>query len=71
VNEGLDDEYRSELAACAKNLWRRVYTHAMLVTRGDDALAQDVTQSAFAAAIPKWLQPESYGASAHRSMTGF
>ena len=54
MNEGLDDEYRSELAACAKNLWHRVYAYAVLVTRGDHALAEDVTQSAFAAAIPKW-----------------
>jgi RNA polymerase sigma-70 factor, ECF subfamily len=50
----LDDRHRSELAACAKCLWERVYAFAMLVTRGDHALAQDVTQSAFAAALPEW-----------------
>jgi RNA polymerase sigma factor (sigma-70 family) len=54
VDRGLGDEHRSELEACAKTLWRRVYNSAMLVTRGDHALAQDVTQAAFAAAMVRW-----------------
>jgi RNA polymerase sigma-70 factor (ECF subfamily) len=54
VDEGLDDGRRSELEACAKCLWGRVYTFAMLVTRGDHGLAQDVTQLAFEAALPEW-----------------
>jgi RNA polymerase sigma factor (sigma-70 family) len=54
VNKGIGDVHRSELEACAKTLWRRVYSSAMLVTRGDHALAQDVTQAAFAAAMTQW-----------------
>jgi RNA polymerase sigma factor (sigma-70 family) len=54
VNEGPGDEHLSELEACVKTLWRRIYNSAMLVTRGDHALAQDVTQSAFAAATAEW-----------------
>jgi RNA polymerase sigma factor (sigma-70 family) len=54
VNRGIGDELRSELEACAKVLWHRVYSSAMLVTRGDHALAQDVTQAAFAAAMAQW-----------------
>jgi len=41
VRKGLADEHRPELAACAKDLWGRVYAFAMLVTCGDHALAQD------------------------------
>jgi RNA polymerase sigma factor (sigma-70 family) len=54
VNRGLSDEHRPELEACAKALWRRVYDFSMLVTRGDHALAQDVTQAAFHAALAQW-----------------
>ncbi len=54
VDKGLGDEHRSELEACAKTLWRRVYNSAMLVTRGDHTLAQDVTQAAFTAAMAQW-----------------
>jgi hypothetical protein len=51
VSEGLADEHRAELAKCARNLWRPVYSFAMLVTSGDHPLAEDVTQSGpFAAA---------------------
>ena len=46
MSKRLADEHRSELAACAKSLWGRVYASAMLVTCGDHALAQDVTQLA-------------------------
>lgn len=54
MSESIADEHRSELASCAKDLWGRVYTFAMLVTRGDHALAQDVTQMAFTAAMLDW-----------------
>lgn len=54
MNGELGDKHRSELAACAKALWHRVYRSAMLVTRGDHALAQDVTQAAFSAAAAQW-----------------
>jgi DNA-directed RNA polymerase specialized sigma24 family protein len=54
MDDGLDDGRGSELAAYAKCAWARVYDFAMLVTRGDHALAQDVTQSAFLAALPEW-----------------
>lgn len=50
----LSGEHRSELEACAKALWHRVYRSAMLLTRGDQALAQDVTQAAFTAATAQW-----------------
>lgn len=56
MNEGLDDEHRSELEACAKELWNRVHKFAMLVTSGDHALAQDATQSAFVGAMQDWLR---------------
>jgi RNA polymerase sigma factor (sigma-70 family) len=64
VDEGLDDKYRPELEACAKTLWRSVYSFAMLVTCGDHALAQDVTQSAFAAATAQWPRLRCLGESA-------
>jgi RNA polymerase sigma factor (sigma-70 family) len=54
VSNGITDEHRGEIEACAKNLWGRVYRFAMLVTFGDHALAQDVTQLAFTAAVPQW-----------------
>jgi RNA polymerase sigma factor (sigma-70 family) len=50
----LGDDYRSELASCAKSLWGRVYSFAMVVTRGDHCLSQDVTQLAFTEAMPEW-----------------
>jgi RNA polymerase sigma factor (sigma-70 family) len=54
MNGELDDKHRSELGACAKALWRPVYDHAMVVTRGDHALAEDVTQMAFFDAWADW-----------------
>ncbi len=57
----LSDEHRSELEACAKTLWHRIYNFAMLVTRGDHALAQDVTQAAFTAATKQWPQLRCLG----------
>lgn len=54
MTRGLSDEHHSELEACAKALWVPVYRSAMLVTWGDHALAEDVTQAAFHAAMAQW-----------------
>jgi RNA polymerase sigma factor (sigma-70 family) len=61
VNGELGDEHRFELEACAKALWHRVYRSAMLVTQGDHALAEDVTQAAFFAAAAQWSQLRCLG----------
>ena len=54
MHSGLSDEHRSELAACAKALWRSVYGYSMVMTWGDHHLAEDVTQVVFHTAAEQW-----------------